>query len=115
MNDNELLRLAAIAGGYGHLPFVDGSDVGKSGHGTEGDIINPLTNNGDAFLLMADTKLNLVHDTEMDGSRYVLCYNVWCPKYVEGIKVPITEGVYAATRRAIVLAAAQVAIRRFDL
>ena len=114
MNDNELLRFAAIAGGYGHLPFVDG-DGGKSGHGNEGDLINPLTNNGDAFLLMADAKLNLVYDTDADGSRYVLCHNVWCPMYVEGIKVPITKGKYISTRRAIVLAAAQVARRRFDL
>lgn len=78
-------------------------------------MINPLTNNDDALHLMADAKLNLIQATDVDGSRYVLCYNVWCPKYVEGIKVPITEGLYAATRRAIVLAAAQVAIRRFDL
>lgn len=117
MNDNKLLQLAAMAGGYDHLPFVDGFNGGKTGHGTEGDMINPLTDNADAFTLMVDAKLNLDYGRDVDGSRYVVCYNDWCPKYVDGIKVPITHviGVHAATRRAIVLAAAQVALRRYDL
>lgn len=116
MNDNELLRLAAIAGGYGHLDFIDDFNGGKTGHGTEGDILNPLTDDGDALKLLVNAKLNLEYVRDVDGSRFVVCHNGWCPKYVDGTRVVITHenGVHAATRRAIVLAAAQIALRRYD-
>lgn len=112
LSDDTLLKLAAVAGGYSHLPFVDGEN---GGHGTDGDLLNPLTNMSDALLLLADTKLNLIRGLDGDGVEYVFCHNLWCPVDTEGVKVRSTNGIYAAVRRAIVLAAAKIAIRRFDL
>ena len=112
LSDADLLKLAAVAGGYSHLPFVEGE---KTGHGEGDDLLNPLTSMGDALILMADSKLSLTRGRDPDGFEYVVCHNLWCPVGTDGVKVIATEGIYTAMRRAIVLAAAKVAISRFDL
>ncbi len=101
MTDSELLELAAKAAGIelrflsGVTPFSDGPDrVGEW---------NPLTNDGDALRLAVKLRIDLVHT------------NIHSPQVhgMADLKVQVCEesGIdpYAATRRAIVRAAAAMA------
>lgn len=107
MNDRELLELAAKAAGltkWDHA-FVDaGINVGSDATPA---IWNPLTDDGDALRLAV--KLNLSVDTNW--------YNSGACWFTDKAIVSSTEGVveehhgkdpYAATRRAIVRAAAEI-------
>ena len=102
MNDKELLELAAKADG--HMVEFDNELMLTYGKycGTK-FLWNPLYNDGDAFRLAV--KLGIVIDANDD------CIHI---QYViNGIAKPITvheyDDVYVATRRAIVLAAAEIA------
>ena len=120
MNDRELLELAAKAAGIGTLVWGDKWNVGgdlidctdmpyiRSGQPDEGDVYwDPLTDDGDALRLAVKLKMSI--DTDWNGganagNAYV---DFSDPEYGyqegEGKKDP-----YAATRRAIVRAAAEI-------
>ena len=94
MTDKELLELAAKAAGFSVWTDIDGNLYS----GTSGTEVNwnPLTDDGDALRLAV--KLGLwVHcgkcDVSIEGTR---------------IEIPCGNDPYAATRRAIVRAAAQI-------
>lgn len=91
MNDKELLQLAAKAAGI-QTPW------------------NPLTDDGDAFRLAVHLKIHY-----RQYSTPTLIRGVWCPdgyveachgKYVQEREL-VNDDIYAATRRAIVRAAAE--------
>jgi hypothetical protein len=95
MTDRELLELAAKAAGktlvpFEKLPFLDEESA---------PYWNPLTDDGDAFRLMVDMRLPL--DIE-DYATYV---------YPLGVHVDHEDKPEAATRRAIVIAAAEMGRR----
>jgi hypothetical protein len=106
VKDRELLEAAAKAAGMPHPEFHN-EQWGKfwiGGHG----YWNPLTDDGDAFRLAVKLRLDLynygrpVHDEDfvdaihMDGSRY------------GSASEELGDDPYAATRRAIVRAAAAI-------
>lgn len=102
MTDRELLELAAKAAGLKIIKWGE-SDYYSHRHGEVayvcatgqndpwGDEWNPLSDDGDAFRLAVKLSLLCYHDVQ------IAPVNVW-----EG------QDPYAATRRAIVLAAAEI-------
>jgi hypothetical protein len=98
MTDRELLELAAKAAGYQYLWNIDSLLIkGLEGHW------NPLTDDGDALRLAV--KLRMVLDTSTGDDihvQYPFGTNYY-PLCEEGDPDP-----YAATRRAIVRAAAEI-------
>ena len=99
MTDSELLQLAAkAAGDVTHEEIWKGeySHFERNGYGW-----NPLTDNGDALWLAVKLRISLhIRDqtyTQLEESA------VWMP---EGLDFP--EDRCAATRRAIVMAAAEI-------
>ena len=103
MNDRELLERAAKAAGY--TVKGEGVDIAdaftclvvNAGHGTRRFRWNPLTDDGDALRLAVKLRLGL--EWESDAV-------VWCGGCGE---MDVARDVYAATRRAIVRAAAALA------
>jgi len=100
--DRELLELAAKAAGYQYLWNIDSLLIrGLEGHW------NPLTDDGDAFRLAV--KLNMVVDTDYNGGAAAgnAAIDMGDPEYgyQEGMG---KKDPYAATRRAIVKAAAEI-------
>ncbi len=96
MTDRELLKLAAKAGGKTLAPFGElPSRIDEEGT----PYWNPLVDDGDAFRLMVDMRLPL--DIE-DYATYV---------YPLGVHVDHEDKPEAATRRAIVIAAAEMGRR----
>jgi len=95
MNDHKLLKLAAKAAGiltpswYGNASYIDGM-LSRW---------NPLEDDGDAFRLAIRLKM----EVDFDDVRVAV-------RTRQGIKVLEDEGgdLYAATRRAIVRAAAEI-------
>lgn len=90
MNDKELLMMAAKAAGYDKFGF-NSEQISESGW-------EPLTDDGDAFRLAVKLELDIS----------ILCY---CSRaFVHGLDFEeIHNGdPYAATRRAIVRAAAEI-------
>ena len=104
MTDRELLELAAKAAGItlrflsGACPFSDGPErIGEW---------NPLTDDGDALRLAV--KLRLRHGS--DGQSLCPCIECWRAHYdAPRVAEPERDDPYAATRRAIVRAAAAIA------
>jgi hypothetical protein len=115
MTDRELLERAARAGGYQWR-----ADIAASRQ--EGGILglwvpgvstrwNPLEDDGDALRLAVKLQLTVANEQLRAGAAY--CTNadeeafpsVWCLSANEGLG----PDDYAATRRAIVLAAAELA------
>jgi len=104
-NDRELLELAAKAAGHTLYPEWDCAESGIFiGCGVDGDlqrVWNPLADDGDALRLAV--KLGIVIDTT-DGVHVMY--------RISGCAHPITEyefdDIQAATRRAIVRAAAEI-------
>ena len=99
--DRELLELAAKAAGYKLEKFISAVFPYPTVYTVNGQRWNPLTDDGDALRLAV--KLGIVIDTT-DG------VNV---QYIVGsVAYPITayefDDIYAATRRAIVRAAAEI-------
>ncbi len=96
MNDRELMELAAKASGNSvrtDLTYEAGIVI------NDGVIWNPLTNDGDALRLVVKLGLTLVVESDM-----VFCRNQRSDKaFREQSNDP-----YAATRRAIVRAAAEI-------
>jgi len=111
MSDRELLELAAKAAGIEIFQW-SGRDVGRESaaimpHGIEW---NPLTDDGDALRLAVklskmDGGVALMLNSRFNSAYFAQCYtneNVVSPTEY------MTEDPYAATRRAIVRAAAEI-------
>ena len=102
--DRELLELAARAAGIELIyddcdpyPVIDGND----------EPWNPLTDDGDALRLAVKLNLGLVHGWEVLGDIPVA--TVWISYEAKCIAEEIkANDPYAATRRAIVRAAAEI-------
>jgi hypothetical protein len=93
MTDRELLELAAKAAGLADGSWFDGwNDEGRE----TGDYWNPLTLSGDAFELAL--KLGLI----------VECGRAWISRHGPMFGEDVLPDPYAATRRAIVRAAAEI-------
>ncbi len=106
MTDRELLELAATAAGFARMKYFD--DVPYVSSDLNGELWhawNPLTDDGDAFRLAV--KLDL------DVFQAVTYQEV---QVVGALKSTVFEGwgsdKYAATRRAIVRAAAEIGQRK---
>ena len=106
MTDRELLELAAKAAGVeGAYRAQYAGDKEYGGFWHSGVCWNPLTDDGDALRLAVKLKLT-VQQNEM--SVYVFTHNGTTP-YAETNEVHRNEiDPYAATRRAIVRAAAEI-------
>lgn len=106
MTDKELLELAAKAAGMGR--FSEGVLTGVGLYKTDSGWVewSPLTDDGDAFRLAV--KLGL--DVEMHGCNsahpYACAYD--CDRNIAEEVQPDDGEPYAATRRAIVRAAAEI-------
>ena len=102
MTDRELLELAAKAAGI-ELDDYFGEPVTRRPFSDEYESWNPLTDDGDALRLAV--KLNLSIDT----NRFNLSAG-WCEELaaVDDIEEPHVGDPCAATRRAIVRAAAEI-------
>ena len=101
MTDKELLELAATA--HGDLVYVpDMGWIAQDEHGNRGAWWNPLGDDGDALRLAV--KLSIELEAVPFGGRAVIRDDDDCGEYfdVEG------DDHYAATRRAIVRAAAEI-------
>ena len=108
MTDRELLELAAKAGGYSHYEYVENEY--RDGRKVTGHYcsllevcVNPLDDDGDALRLAV--KLGMCVDC-VDGSMMVEFFVKDKIKHI-GIEI-YTDDPYAATRRAIVRAAAEI-------
>ena len=113
MTDRELLELAAKAAGYVLVwgdkyklgdDEIDCTDIPyiRSGQPDEGDVHwNPLDDDGDALRLAV--RLGICFGPTFDGVRAV-CFYGDGPNITE----PFGTDPYAATRRAIVRAAAEI-------
>lgn len=107
MTDKELLELAAKAAGLERCLYSDRSSLGHGIHHSRG-IWNPLTDDGDALWLAVKLELDVFFAT-----RHVRCANRNMDKVTTRNKEvghPLnTDGdPYAATRRVIVRAAAEI-------
>lgn len=98
MTDKELLEMAAKAAG---IVGIDASDVGLKIRGILG-LWNPLTDDGDALRLAVKLGIELgINDSE----HYVYAFK----RNLDTSKSEATHGdPYAATRRAVVRAVAEI-------
>ena len=98
MNDRELLEQAAKAYGIaGHYSEI------HDGFYTVGDYLwNPLTDDGDALRLAVKLEIDVDH---MLGEVATICTNL---KNMDFVYEDYRDDPYAATRRAIVRAAAEI-------
>lgn len=116
MTDKELLELAAKAAGIGTLVWGDKYKLGddeidctdipyiRSGQPDEGDVFwNPLTDDGDALRLAVKLRLPLQFDDWSDGETVLIHKG----GVIEAENI-VYQDPYAATRRAIVRAAAEI-------
>ena len=105
MTDRELLELAAKAAAY-EIDFdepVNGWYV--NGYDENGDPAawwNPLTDDGDALRLAVKLELEICFNNQEEGTT------VWCPAIGDWLPEKHGDDPYAATRRAIVRAAAEI-------
>lgn len=118
MTDRELLELAAKAAGIDHYIWVDYVLDYDSPHyrqaaiqkGSSADTWNPLTDDGDALRLAVKLKFDICHDnndTDKSGEQ-IEHVNVWPFNGGLGSSEDLQSDPYAATRRAIVRAAAEI-------
>ncbi len=122
MNDRELLEMAAKAAGIEHVNY-DGVDydggaglviVGEHGQHLHG--WNPLKDDGDALRLAVKLQLTICNEHISAGSAYCIASGFGidsdAPSFPEvdsgENESEVIPDDYAATRRAIVLAAAQI-------
>lgn len=102
--DRELLELAAKAAG---IERSVGGDLWSNARGT---LWEPLTDDGDALRLAVKLKLNVWHSKWPSGKLYAAAQRIWHVNdsmyYDDG--VAHDHDPYAATRRAIVRAAAEI-------
>ena len=121
--DRELLELAAKAAGV----RIDKSPYNGGGHGNTGfDVLgnavldwhngtkwNPLTDDGDALRLAVNLQLTVCNEHLSAGCVYCTAAFDWDGPKVDARwpqQQAVVEGDYAATRRAIVRAAAALPI-----
>jgi hypothetical protein len=115
ISDKELLQLAAKAAGIELLMWMEGSQTYGCRTATlpqyvEGvgqhNFWNPLTDDGDALRLAVKLNLHIQIDFDAaDVNQLVYVYGNWRG---QGIDEPPGADPYAATRRAIVRAAAEI-------
>ncbi|KKB61125.1 hypothetical protein WM40_24965 [Robbsia andropogonis] len=102
MTDRELLELAAKAAGLDDASWHDGIWSKKLWEVTGSEYWNPLEKDGDAFRLMVELRLNVgVNAKYSDTIVFVGTEGVFSVKHHE-------DDPTAATRRAIVMAAAEI-------
>jgi hypothetical protein len=97
MNDKELLEFAAKAAGYVSHGYGELCGGSPSLYLQEADftgIWSPLTDDGDALRLAVKLELNVLNGVAQDGEGRII--------------VDQSEDPYAATRRAITRAAAEI-------
>ena len=111
MSDRELLELAAKAAGIDykhdnadwkhddHCAFWDYDDLC-----TCGARWNPLTDDGDALRLAVKLRMRV---DMAEGDEWI-CVNNWATEYYLAVTDPYATDPLAATRRAIVRAAAEI-------
>ena len=101
MTDRELLELAAKAAGMNTRPFATNS-VTLWHEQSPQDVTawNPLTDDGDALRLSVQCKIDVKH--------YDVYVVAWWDNYFGTGKITYDGDPCAATRRAIVLAAAEI-------
>lgn len=101
MTDRELLDLAAKVAGYDYITETEGDVFAWKGR----DCIewNPLTDDGDALRLAVKLKLSLYINHAVRVDCHIPNAFPATPLYE-----PLEPDVYAATRRAIVRAAAEI-------
>ena len=103
MNDRELLEFAAKAAGFKREDFVDGKSIIRE---VDGQPVywNPLTDDGDAFRLAVKVGLDVWIDQD--------CCEVFFGRNLGGNLMAVemfgSGDSYAATRLAIVKAAAEI-------
>jgi hypothetical protein len=107
MTDKELLELAAKAAGM--QIFVWGKKGSenyciKNNDGTPGNRWNPLTDDGDALRLAVKLKIDVIRDFD----RVIACYGDDEFETEYFYETPTPTDPYAATRRAITRAAAEI-------
>jgi hypothetical protein len=115
MNDKELLEFAAKAAGFGspekgrtcwtesEYPRNSGKHGALwnyVGHMDMAELWNPLTDDGDALRLAVKLEINVLPIMEVSSARNP-SYTTWCNE-------DASADSYAATRRAIVRAAAEI-------
>jgi hypothetical protein len=101
MTDRELLEAAYAA-------YMPGENYTRLINDAGSDYWNPLTDDGDAFRLMVKLGLTIQRPWMEDEQTEIREVRVWSsePEYVYESLVEIDQ--YAATRRAIVRAAAEI-------
>jgi hypothetical protein len=100
MTDKELLELAAKAANYELASTKDGYPLWVNGVG----IWNPLTDDGDALRLAV--KLKIAISVDFDRVDVAITESIGATEYL--YELPSPTDPYAATRRAIVRAAAEI-------
>ena len=98
MTDKELLKLAAMAAG---MVVTEHPRDGLGRVWADGLAWNPLTDDGDALRLAVKLGLGVRNDIYTD-TVHVSCFEI------DPIEVPYNQDMFAATRRAIVRAAAEI-------
>jgi hypothetical protein len=110
MTDKELLELAAKAAGFKREDFVDGKSIIRE---VDGQPVywpvywNPLTDDGDALRLAVKLSLIVSREYTEVGKEAVVFYLNEIQHQMRCV-VPHENNPYAATRRAIVRAAAEI-------
>ena len=107
MTDREMLELAAKAIGFDFQTCMETEKpciVDMKGGGI---FWNPLTDDGDALRLAVKLGIEIFHDLEVQ--EVSTAFSINCPRLI-GLNVSEAMGndPYAATRRAIVRAAAEI-------
>ena len=98
MDDKTLLTFAAKAGGYSHTEYIDG-----------GLVWDPLTDDGDALRLAVKLGMRVEYNDISGNARAV---NIKNSKTLAQCMTSLTtKDPYAATRRAVVRAAAEIGRR----
>jgi len=108
MNDRELLEMAARAAGYSGIwikwPGARHPLDAELGffHGSDGSVWNPLSSDGDALRLAVKLKL------QIRPNDYDVMVVAQLPAHITVAEACEYKDPYAATRRAIVRAAAEI-------
>ncbi|MBU9563681.1 MULTISPECIES: hypothetical protein [Burkholderia] len=112
MSDRELLELAAKAAGMDYLVWTSGpSPIVPAPQRIGGRMAwNPIHNDGDAFRLAAQLNLD-IRFSWYDDTTAVFVGGTW-DDAPEAVHALFERDVLASTRRAIVLAAAEIAKAR---
>jgi hypothetical protein len=104
MTDRELLEMAAKAAGWASWDWLAGDEF-LNVYDADGvhEMFNPLTDDGDALRLAVKLRLDICR---LHEKHEAVC--VWLDHAGDFIEEPHGSDPYAATRRAIVRAAAEI-------